>query len=88
MAEALRSTIRTARKKHLCNACLFLFSDKPEGLTFSEYRACVRAKWADFKILPGERYEEVALIDEGRLVTIRHKIDINRICLKYDYYQE
>lgn len=88
MGIALRSTIRTARKKHNCNACLFLFGDKPDGLTFSEYRACVRAKWADFKILPGERYEEVALIYEGRLFTIRHKIDIDAICQKYDYYQE
>lgn len=88
MATTLRSTIRTARKEHQCNACLFLFGDKPEGLTFSEYRACVRAKWANFKILPGERYEEVALIDDDGLTTIRHKPEINDICIKYDYYQE
>jgi len=88
MADIVTSTIRTARKQYYCNACLFLFSDKPEGLTFSEYRACVRAKQSDFKIVPGERYEEVILSDCGRLVRIRHKPEINDICLKYDYYQE
>ena len=85
----LRVTRRTARKKHECNACLWLRDSlRDMQMTFSEWRSVVRAKQSNCKILPGEQYDEVALSDTGSLTTIRHKPEINDICHKYDIYQE
>ncbi len=87
--DTLRVTRRTARKKHECNACLWLRDSIGNiEMTFSELRAVVRAKQGNWQILPGEKYDEVALSDSGTVTTIRHKPEINDICHKYDIYQE
>lgn len=81
---------RKARKEYVCNACLFLYqSDYREiKMTFAEYRAIVRAKWNDWKIVPGQIYERVSDVYEGEIGQFCQIPEINAICIKYDLYPD
>lgn len=84
-------TSRIARKRHECNACLFLFVDdsyRCAEMTFSEWRQVAKAKASDGMIQVGEHYEEVVYEDGGRIGKYRQKPDIDAICRKYDFYNE
>lgn len=77
-----------ARKDYYCNACEFLFEDDISGLTFSEYRTVVRAKWNGKKILKGQTYIRQFNGDEtiGDTWTYRAIPEIHKICVKYKLY--
>ncbi len=81
---------RTARKKHRCNACLYLFySDHRNlGATISEYRAIINALRCNGTIVKGEKYEAVTVEHMGEIVQIQHKPEIDAICQKYDLYPQ
>lgn len=85
----IRITNRIAKKKHLCNACLFLFESdyRSLGATISEYRQIISAKRENGYIRPGEAYQEVVTTDEG-MFTFRQKPAIDEICRKYDLYPD
>lgn len=90
MARIISVTKRKARKKHVCNACLFLFDSdyRNLGASFSEYKKILDAIKKSGKILPGESYEEVFVEDCGAVGTFRQKPEIHEICKKYDLYFE
>lgn len=81
---------RKARKTYECNACLFLTQSELDEIkmTFSEYRAIVRAKWNDWKIVPGQVYERVTDVHEGQIGQFCQIPEINQICIKYDLYPD
>ena len=81
---------RVARKELECDACLFLLDAdyRNLGASFSEYRKIAKARALNWKIMPGELYEEVFFEDAGAVGTFRRKPDIHEICQKHDLYFE
>ena len=90
MVDILRVTKRKARKVHVCNACLWLFSNdyRSLGATISEYKTIIKALRLNGEIQVGEEYEEIAYASEGSVGTYKQKPDIDAICKKYDIYWE
>lgn len=93
------STIRTARKRHECNSCLWIneggglrefFWNFGKELTFRQKRELVKAiNENKGMIKPGQRYQEWRGIGcEGRPETIRSIPEIHAICLKFDIYDD
>lgn len=81
-----------ARKNYSCDACIFLFDlniPKELGLSFSEYRAVVKAKQNGYKILKGERYIRQFNTDNcGNTWTFRGIPEITKICHKHNLFDE
>jgi hypothetical protein len=79
---------RKARKRHECNACLWLFEAdyRNLGATFTEYRAIAEAVASRGKIEVGEVYDQMTCVDGGDISIIREKPEIAEICRKYKLY--
>jgi len=88
--DIISTTTRVARKRHQCNACLFLFAAdyRRLGACVADYRNIAKAAAVKGKIMPGEIYDEVVYEDGGRIFRIRQKPVIDEICRKYDLYFE
>lgn len=87
--ETISIITRKAKKRHECNACLFLFNDSDYRFTkmeFHEYRAIIKAKKANGMIEKGEEYEEVIGKEDAEIYRVRQKPEIHRICCKYEFY--
>lgn len=93
------TAIRTARKRHECNACLWIteggslrefFSYYGKDLTFRQKRELVIAiEENNGMILPGQKYQEWRGIGcEGTPETVRSIPSIHAICLKFDIYED
>ncbi len=93
------TAIRTARKKHECNACLWIteggdlrefFWNHGKDLTFRQKRELVTSiNENNGMIQPGQKYQEWRAIGcEGTPETTRSISAIHAICLKFDIYDD
>lgn len=86
-------TIKKARKKHNCNACLFL-QDHVENnkhdlqMKFSEVKAYLKAKQNNFQIQVGESYLYQILNHEGDICFAKLIPEIHKICCELGLYDE
>lgn len=92
------TNIRTARKEHECNACLWIFEagtlreffwNYGDQLTFRQKRELVKADENDGMIQAGQRYQEWRGIGcEGIPETTRSIPEIHAILLQFDIYED
>ena len=92
MIRLIRETRHKAKKRYRCDACEYLFSEglgalRGNKFTFSEWRAIINA-YEDQCIHPGETYVRQFYIADGEPYTFRAILEIDKICLKYHYYQD
>ena len=92
MCEFIRETRPIARKEHECMACVWLneYGEKPGylGMTLSDARKWVKARKDKYKIKKGEKYINVTQVHDGKIYDFKAKIEIDKLCRKYDLYQD
>lgn len=91
MARLIAQTEHVARKEHYCMASDFINEGgnlRGYTFTFSEWRAIIKARDNNWKIIPGQKYLKQFVSYEGSAYTFKAIPEIHAICLKYDYYQE
>ena len=90
MWEILETTYPIARKEYNCNTgdwfnnCLLGESDFEE----KDWETILQADSDKFIIKVGEKYRCDKGKFEGEFMTVRSKIELNEICIKYDIYSE
>jgi hypothetical protein len=91
MISVIHESKPKARKDYNCDACEFLFNAPvlEIGLTFTEYRAVVKATQAKYRILKGTKYiRQFNSDDSGNSWTFRAILDIHLICINHDLYYD
>jgi hypothetical protein len=89
MNTLLRSSKHTAQKDYECNACLWLKDAIPHYLpkmTFGEYRSIVLARRDNYKVKKGMQYLRTTGLFEGDFYSCASRIEIDKICAKYNFY--
>lgn len=90
----LTDKIITARKKHRCFAFDEIIlaglceNDLKDMLTDDEFKEYLEAKKNDFKIQIGDKYRFYTSPQNGTICTIRESLLGNKLCIKYDLYEE
>jgi len=81
-----------ARKIYNCDACNFLFNEEDVrqlGLTFTEYRAVIKARKCGYRIMKGQTYIRQFNADtSGNSWTYRAIPEIHNICVRLELYGE
>jgi len=88
MISLLTDEIRVAKKHYRCDACdAWLDSnygqkdvDADDWLTVEAAEAC------GWKILPSTEYRYIRYVEDGRFITVRHRLDMERVCYKYELF--
>lgn len=86
--------IKSARKDHNCDACMFMRENLGEigngKLSFSELRAIAKAKQDGYKIKKGQPYGKQfnSMDGDGDTYTFKYRPEIHNLCLKYGLYPE
>ena len=90
MNTILTDAIRTASKKHTCDACEWFLNSGlgDEDLTAQEIGHLRQAMADNWQIQPGQKYIYQTGVYEGDFYTVRARQDMHAICLKYDIYEE
>ncbi len=89
MVKTIRSTERKARKIYECNASLWLqgcLDDIRPELTPEETAAVATAQDEKWQILPGQKYFELIIVQDGVIMRTRVRPDIQAICLAHKVY--
>ena len=86
--ELINESTPVARKHYNCDACEWTFNGDigPEFYTADELLLIDAAKADKRKILPGQQYVKQTLRDGRELLTYRARVDMHKICLKYDMF--
>lgn len=90
MSRVIRREERTARKSHICDACIW-FSNSNLGahdLDPEDWNIAEAAMNDGGLIIPGTRYIHEVGIYYGEMYTFKGRLDMHAICLKYDIYQD
>jgi len=90
MSTLLTDVIRTARKKHTCDACQWVLNSGlgDEDLTAKEIDHLRQAEADNWQIHPGQKYIHQTGVYEGDFYTFRARQGMHAICLKYKIYEE
>ena len=92
MQRVIHTSYPVARKIYGCGACDWITEELQyfvEELTFTEKRMVVSARQNGWRIMKGEKHLKAAMIGcDGEIYTWRVIIDIHRLCIKYDVYQD
>lgn len=91
MNPVLSSTLVTARKRHLCDACKIWHRANMHirDCQTDEQRLIVEAAEADgWCILPGQQYRKITGIQDGQIVTYHARPGMDALCWQLDLFDE
>ena len=77
-----------ARKDYHCDASDWISNYGEDEFTPEEWGIIQKAKLEKNKILKGTKYHKVTGKWEGEFSTFRARIDLNKICMANDIYEE
>lgn len=87
MIVVLRDEVVRARKSYACDAC-WIWNDRAVDDVTADERLIIQAVQADkWSIKPGDLYRKTIYLDGG-LRTYRARLDMDKLCLRYDLYDE
>lgn len=90
MITVIRESFPVAKKDYPCDGCWFIRESGFEAsfFTFEERRHIVKARKEGWKIKAGQKYLYQYNYCYGQVYPFRSRIEIHKICLKYNLYQE
>ena len=91
MDEIISSTEHVARKNYPCDASLWITESgvlQESGFfSIKDLRVLVKIRQDGWKILKGMKYKR-QVIKDGQLYTVRGRLDVIDICLRYDLFED
>ena len=88
----LSTSYPVARKNYGCGACDWITEwlyDFFALLTFTEKKMVIRARQNGWRIMKGEKHIKATIVGcDNDLYTWRAIIEIDRLCIKYDVYED
>lgn len=90
MWELLGSKIVKARKEHDCDASHWVSESNFGEIDFDkeDWEIIQKAKSENWKIKKGDEYIFCKGKHDGEFTVTRARLDLNKICIKYDLYCE
>lgn len=84
----LSNTIQTAQKFYPCDACqAFLRSNYgPNDMSADDWLVIEGAQADKWKIKPGSQYRKVKVKVDGKILTIRNRLDLEWICDRLGFF--
>lgn len=87
--QLIRESIRTAKKRHVCDACFWIINGLHDvEWTISELRQVVKARRNGYMIVPGDKYIEQIQKDGGDFIVFKALVEMDKLCWKHGLYPE